>query len=135
MVTYEERFTAELSSGIDLRRFPFDSQRLRMAIESFRDQETDMKFTTRAMTTLRNPSAVLRTGASNTSASGSTRTLRTRTLVPTRIQLRDQVTRKRGYYVWNVFLPLGFITLLAWTVFFISPTTSARARPSPSPRS
>ena len=38
-VVYEERFTAELSSDFDLRRFPFDSQRVRMVVESFRYEE------------------------------------------------------------------------------------------------
>src|SRR2546428_9964771 len=32
-----------------------------------------------------------------------------------------RVQRKAGYYVWTVFLPLMFITLLAWGVFFVPP--------------
>ena len=121
-VTYEERFTAELSSDFDLRRFPFDSQRLRMAIESFRYEETAMKFTTRAMTTLRNPSAFLPDWSIEHVGERFDSDVANPDARPySQYNYEIQVRRKRGYYVWNVFLPLGFITLLAWTVFFISP--------------
>ena len=121
-VVYEERFTAELSSDFDLRRFPFDSQRLRMVVESFRYEETDMKFISRAQTTLRNPAAFLPDWSIENVGERFDTDLANPDAHPyAQYNYEIQVKRKRGYYVWNVFLPLGFITLLAWAVFFIAP--------------
>jgi hypothetical protein len=43
-VVYEERFTAELSSDFDLRRFPFDRQHLHLKLESFRYDDSEVRF-------------------------------------------------------------------------------------------
>ena len=121
-VIYEERFTAELSSDFDLRRFPFDRQQLHLKIESFRYDHSEMKFVTRAMTTLMNPGAFLPDWTIN----GVSEHFRQEDANPdarpySQYVYQIDVTRKRGYYFWNVFLPLAFITMLAWSVFFIAP--------------
>ena len=121
-VVYEERFTAELSSDFDLRRFPFDRQRLHLKIESFRHDDSEMTFVTRAMTVLMNPAAFL----PDWIIDGVSEQFRAETANPdgrpySQYVYQIDVTRRRGYYFWNVFLPLAFITMLAWSVFFITP--------------
>ena len=121
-VVYEERFTAELSSDFDLRRFPFDNQQLRMAIESFRYDDSTVRFTSRAKTTFRNPSAFLPDWSiEDVGEHFDTDVANPDGRAYSQYVFQIRVERKRGFYVWNVFLPLGFITLLAWTVFFIAP--------------
>jgi hypothetical protein len=121
-VVYEERFTAELSSDFDLRRFPFDRQHLHLKIESFRFDDSEVKFVTRAMTILMNPAAFL----PDWIIDGVSEHFRAETANPdarpySQYVYQIEVTRRRGYYFWNVFLPLAFITMLAWSVFFITP--------------
>ena len=91
-----------------------------MAIESFRYEETDMKFTSRAMTELRNPAAFLPDWSIEAVGERFDTDVANPDARPySQYNYEIQVKRKRGYYVWNVFLPLGFITLLTWSVFFI----------------
>ena len=121
-VLYQERFTAELSSDFDLKRFPFDNQELRMAIESFRYDDSTVRFTSRGMTTLRSPSAFLPDWSiQDVGEHFGTDVANPEGRAYSQYVFQIGVQRKRGYYIWNVFLPLGFITLLAWTVFFIAP--------------
>ena len=121
-VVYEERFTAELSSDFDLRRFPFDNQQLQMAIESFRYDDSTVRFTSRAVSRLRSPSAFLPDWSiEDVGEQFDTDVANPDGRAYSQYVFQIRVERKHGYYIWNVFLPLGFITLLAWTVFFIAP--------------
>src|SRR5215204_5937707 len=81
-----------------------------------------MKFISRAQTTLRNPAAFLPDRSiANVGERFDTDLANPDAHPYAQYNYEIQLKRKRGYYVWNVFLPLGFITLLAWTVFFIAP--------------
>ncbi|MCT7948973.1 hypothetical protein NG798_04165 [Ancylothrix sp. C2] len=44
MVSFSEGFNIKLSSDFDFKRFPFDRQKLKIAIESFRYDETEVVF-------------------------------------------------------------------------------------------
>jgi Neurotransmitter-gated ion-channel ligand binding domain len=122
LVTYEERFQANLSTDFHLQRFPFDRQMLLMHIESFRYPSAEVVMVPRTGKALQSPDAFLPDWYILD--------------VSQRIEPDDRnpdkhvysmytfdiyVQRKAGYYVWNVFLPLTFITLLAWGVFFVPP--------------
>jgi len=39
-----------------------------------------------------------------------------------RIDFRISAERSRGYYIWKIILPLCFIVLMAWAVFWIPPS-------------
>lgn len=121
-VTYEERFKSELSTNFDLRRFPFDRQRLILSIESFRFTDADVRLIARNTRELKSPDAFLPDW--DVTAVGQRVDTDDRNPdrhVYSRYTFEIEVVRKRGYYIWNVFLPLTFITLLVWAVFFIAP--------------
>ena len=121
-VTYEERFKGELSTDFELQRFPFDRQMLLLQIESFRFTEKDVKLVVREMRELKSPGAFLPDwDIFAVSQHIDTDNSNPDQLVYSRYTFDIEVVRKRGYYVWNVFLPLLFITLLVWAVFFITP--------------
>ena len=122
VVTYEERFKAKLSTDFDLRRFPLDRQRLFLGIESFRYDQHEVVFVPQQGKDLRSPYAFLPDwhivsvvqGTDNDGSNPDNR-------MYSRYTFEVDVQRQVGYYVWNVFLPIAFITLLAWLVFFVTP--------------
>ena len=120
-VRYEERFKAKLSTDFDLRKFPFDRQRLLLGIESFRYDQRDVVFVLQQGKDLRSPFAFLPDwrivnviqGVDHDASNPDNR-------MYSRYTFEVDVQRQVGYYVWNVFLPVAFITLLAWLVFFVA---------------
>jgi hypothetical protein len=121
MVKYEERFKAEFSTEFDLRRFPFDQQMLLMRIESFTHDASELVLVARDGHQLRNPDAFL----PDWFIADVRQIIDTDDHNPDRRPFSRYtfdifVQRKVGFYIWNVFLPLTFITLLAWSVFFVA---------------
>jgi hypothetical protein len=122
VVTYEERFKAKLSTDFDLRRFPLDSQRLFLGIESFRYDKHDVVFVPQQGKALQSPFAFLPDWHIVKVSQGSDEDpSNPDNKVYSRYTFEVDVQRQVGYYVWNVFLPIAFITLLAWLVFFVTP--------------
>jgi hypothetical protein len=119
-VRYDERFKVDLSTDFDLRRFPFDEQTMVLSIESFSHDRSEVQFTARQPKELRSPDAFL----PDWDITGVDQRLDTDAHDPdqvtyARYNFAIHVHRKRGFYYWNTFLPLAFITLLAWAVFFV----------------
>jgi len=120
LVRYEERFEAQLSTELDLRRFPFDRQTLLMSIESFRYGSDELVLTPRQGHALQSPAAFLPDWyilAARQRADSDRNNPERKEY--SRYHFEIDVQRKVGYYVWNVFLPLAFIVLLPWAVFWI----------------
>lgn len=121
-VKYEERFKAELATDFDLVRFPFDQQMLLVQIESFQYDASQVVLIERTMRELKSPDSFLPDWfIGDVSQQIDTDTNNPDRALFSRYTFDIPVARKRGYYVWNVFMPLGFITFLAWAVFFINP--------------
>jgi len=121
-VTYDERFKAELSTEFYLQHYPFDQQMLLMQVESFNYDNTEIVLVPRANRQLRSPNAFLPDWfVLDVNQRIDTDDENPDRKVYSRYTYDIHVKRKVGYYVWNVFLPLVFITLLAWGVFFVTP--------------
>lgn len=120
LVTYEERFEAQLGTEFDLRKFPFDRQTLLMSVESFRYGSDELILTPRQGHALQSPAAFLPDWyiLAARQRADSDRNNPDRKEY-SRYNFEIDVQRKVGYYVWNVFLPLAFIVLLPWAVFWI----------------
>lgn len=120
LVTYEERFEAQLGHEFDLRKFPFDRQTLVMSVESFRYGSDELTLTPRQGIALQSPAAFLPDWYILTARqrADSDRNNPDRKEY-SRYTFEVDVQRKVGYYVWNMFLPLAFIVLLPWAVFWI----------------
>lgn len=117
-VKYKERFTGEFNLETNLKRFPFDSQKITLILESLDD--------------IRNVNFVIdksRTGRAKDAFLTEWKIGEHRALVKARnfeVEELDypefiyEVTIARYYnpYIWNIFIPLLFIVSVSWTVFW-----------------
>ncbi len=125
LVTYVERFDATLSSGFDLRKFPFDSQTLEFHYQPFASDSRSIQFAPQELPgTGINPAPHTELAAWRVTdlryTAGKTATLGF--APPTgEAVFQIDVKRKSGFYTWKIFLPLIMLTLIPATVFWIDP--------------
>lgn len=121
-VTYLQRFQGRLAAVLALEDFPSDRQNLPIRIVTGNHSPDEVKLVIDKKVT----------GMLDTTVLASWRISSSEPVVDTlRIVLADkafaQVTfyiaaeREVGYYLWTMMLPLTFIVLMAWTVFWIDP--------------
>ncbi len=122
-VRYAERFLASLSSKFELRRFPFDQQRLIVIIHPFLVDAPRMKF--RQDDTSTWTASEFKTFSSL--AQWHLTALHSELLIaPTysgltvpEARFEIDVQRRSSFYLWKVFLPLLLMVFLSWAVFWI----------------
>jgi hypothetical protein len=110
-----------VAADFDLRRFPFDRQRLELAVESFLWPEDDLVIVAEPMATgFANDFSIpewhierVGTRIESSSALRSARPF-------SRIVLEIDVVREWGFYVWKIMLPLVVIVALSWSIFWMS---------------
>jgi len=122
---YVERFGIQLSSRLDLRRFPFDTERLLIVIHPFiadADRvvfklDPDRTWIGRRFATYNSLAQwdfiALTSVSSAVPLSGSV----AGTISEVRIEAG--LVRKTGFYIWKLMLPLFLMVLLSWSVFWI----------------
>ena len=103
--------------------FPFDRQDLHLMLITFEQEDDELTFS------IDNEYTGIR---KTLSAEGwdiileepiiSTEYLEVQDRYLTRIDFRLSAERHTGYYLWKVILPLCFIVLMAWCVFWINPS-------------
>lgn len=118
-VLYKERFTATFNSEMNLKKFPFDSQNLKLVLEAVDDANT-VKFA------LDKP----KTGISAEAFFTGWKIQNDRALIRNKqLEIGESnfyqefiyeidVARSSNYYIWNILLPLLFIVLVSWAVFW-----------------
>jgi hypothetical protein len=110
-----------VAADFDLRRFPFDRQRLELAVESFRWPAGDVVL-------VAEPDA---TGFSHDFSIPEWRIERVGTRLESsraprsasafsRIVLEIDVIREWGFYLWKIMLPLVIIVALSWSIFWMT---------------
>jgi hypothetical protein len=125
-VEYVQRFQGSLRSPFDLRDFPLDRQVLPVTLISidYGPEKVDLRFDT--STHLDGPTriagwvvedegyrvGVLDTVTQDQPGEGENFV---------RFDYEFQVRRELGYYVWRVIVPMTFIVLMSWAVFWIDP--------------
>ena len=124
-VEFVYRFRGVLRSPFELREFPLDAQRLPVSLVSmeYGPEELNLEFDGTApvhagelvISGWRVEREVHRVRSLDTKSTSS---------VSERFARFDyefHVTRELGYYVWRVIVPLTFIVLMSWAVFWIDP--------------
>lgn len=122
-VNYTARYNATVTSTMDLRKFPYDTQVLRIPLESYFYVYDDVQFVQDSGSTGYNPEHYLLEWSVQK--------------VATKIDRHDysmygpffgaysrfmfELTLKRqsDFYLWKIFLPLLLIVASSWTVFWI----------------
>jgi hypothetical protein len=110
-----------VAADFDLQRFPFDRQRLELAVESFRWSAKDLVM-------VADPEATgfaqdfsipewriegVGTRVESSNALRSSEPL-------SRLVLEIDVARRWGFYLWKILLPLVIIVALSWSIFWMT---------------
>ena len=123
LVTYVERFDANLSSDFDLRKFPFDTQDLRFQFHPFISAASEIRFAPQPL-----PSTGISPEQHTELAAWHIQGIRYRTekvaddrdIPPTSgADFKITVTRRSGFYVWKIFVPLLMLTMIPMVAFWI----------------
>jgi hypothetical protein len=123
-VHYSEAFTATLSSNLNLRPFPFDTQELNVVIHPFVSRA-------RTVTLKTNPA---RTGISaqpysplplwslgELSYDTAPHVIMLGGEPFSTLEFRVKIRRHAEFYIWKIFLPLFLMVVISWTVLWIPP--------------
>ena len=119
-VRYTQRVFGNFSARLDLRRFPFDDQRLPIEVASYSlgpdaiDLVMDKDHSGRL-------ESLSLTGWKIVTGGVATLAGRTNSLKFAQLVFHIEVVRKIPFYRWSVLVPLCLIVLMAWCVFFIPP--------------
>ena len=123
MVTYIEKFDADLSNDFELAKFPFDTQELRFEFHPFLSAAPEIRFEPHPL-----PSTGINPEEHTELAAWHIRELRYATekvtaggAIPATNGASFQiiVTRRSGFYVWKIFVPLIMMALIPMVVFWI----------------
>ena len=119
-VDYQERFAALLASNFEMRRFPFDTQKLLVEIESFAWSNDQLEF-------LIEEEVV---GFSDEFHIPEWSIVEVTEHLATKQEIRDRapfsefiaeimVKRDPGFYIMKIMIPLATIVALSWSVFWM----------------
>lgn len=123
LVTYIERFDANLSSDFDLRKFPFDTQDLRFQFHPFLSGASEIRFAAQPL-----PSTGISPEQHTELAAWhiedihykTEKIVEDREIPPTSgADFQIVVKRRSGFYVWKIFVPLLMLTMIPMVVFWI----------------
>jgi gamma-aminobutyric acid receptor subunit beta len=122
-VLYRQRAIGELTTPVDLKGFPFDSQMFSISMSSFRYDSSEVSLILDESRTGR----LGRFSLAGWSIEPSETRITKQNLAPQnrsfdRLDYELVAERHRGYYLWKVFFPLALIVFMAWTVFWIDPS-------------
>jgi hypothetical protein len=123
LVTYIERFDSTLSSNFDLRKFPFDTQKLRLQFHPFISAASEIRFAPRPLpSTGIHPEQHTELAAWHIESIqyATEKIVEDRELPPTSgAEFRIVAKRRSGFYVWKIFLPLVMMTMIPMVAFWI----------------
>jgi neurotransmitter-gated ion-channel len=122
-VRYAERLLVMLSSRFELRRFPFDEQRLMVIIHPFLADGPHIKFklndtSTWTATEFQSYSSLAQWHLISMSSQVLVAPTYAGLTVP-EVRFEIDVKRRSSFYLWKVFLPLLLMVFLSWAVFWI----------------
>jgi hypothetical protein len=123
IVTYRERFEAVYSNDFELRKFPFDTQVLRFEFQPFLSTTSQIRFASQPLAgTGISPEQHTELAAWHIENLKYTADKVTGDpFLPATHEAFFQITatRRSGFYLWKIFLPLIMITLIPVVVFWI----------------
>jgi hypothetical protein len=123
LVTYVERFDANLSNDFDLRKFPFDTQDLRFQFHPFISAPSEIRFAPQPLpSTGISPEQHTELAAWHIEGIryGTEKVADDRDIPPTSgAEFQIRVVRRSGFYVWKIFVPLLMLTMIPMVAFWI----------------
>lgn len=125
-VEFERQMNVRLATELDLRRLPFDTQRLQLELESFQYQAHEVTLTL-AHENLRIANRISlpqwRPGKSTIEVAPRFREIYDETYSCATVTI--EVTRRFQFYIWQMIVPLCILIGMAFAVFFLPPADLA----------
>ncbi|UCF33425.1 MAG: hypothetical protein JSV78_13935 [Phycisphaerales bacterium] len=118
-VNYQQRIYGRFSTPLQLRSLPFDRQVLPIRIAACYRPE-DVQLASAPFTGLYPRAELPGWAIQSLDTHISTESVDGLGTFPV-LESTFTVQRRLGFHVWRTFLPLAFITFMAWTVFWIDP--------------
>jgi gamma-aminobutyric acid receptor subunit beta len=123
-VRYVQRFYGTYSVPLDLRRFPFDSQKLPITLVArFRPEDLRLVVDEQLFAVADQLSSPNWSIGSPIAATGEYRVQPGRSIA--QLQILFPAKRRSGYYVWKLIVPMSFVVFMSWAVFWLSPQNLA----------
>lgn len=119
-IEYKEKFSAELEAHYDLKKFPFDRQKLEIEIESFAWHDEVLLFQMNEE----------KIGFSNDFEIAEWHIEKVESKIESVKGIQDRasfseflmeivVVRQYEYYLWKIIIPLIFLVIISWSVFLM----------------
>ena len=123
IVTYRQRFYGNLATTLDLKRFPFDEQNIKIELISFSYSPEEIHFIEAEELNGISPEISL----VNWSIKGLSTHSHAHYLQPeqqdyARFDYQIQVKRHSSFYAWRVLFPVALIVFMSDLVFWLEPT-------------
>ena len=118
-VTYRQRYFGELSLRMDIREFPMD--RHRISIEFVSASPGEVEFVRREDRILQKDELTV-VDWSIGSAELVLGTVDIGYTMSPGFSFEFEATRRNGYYLWRVIIPLALIAFMSFAVFWVDPT-------------
>jgi hypothetical protein len=121
-VEYERHLTAQIATEMDLRKLPFDTQALKIELESFQYLASAMELTLPAEN-LRIAARISLPQWQPGRLSGEVQPIYRQVYDETysRATVTLEVKRHTQFYIWQMMVPLGIVLGMAFAVFFLPP--------------
>jgi hypothetical protein len=125
-VEYKQKLNVTLENRFDLRKFPFDRQKLRVELESFDWPATQVQLTRRADRVAFSERFEIPEWQAVAVGSDirEMEEARDRTEF-SELVVTLEVDRESGFYVWKILVPLVLLVGISWSVFWMSGETLA----------
>lgn len=123
VVRYAQRYQGELTTPLDLREFPFDSQYLRLELVAAGYSPEEIEFVPDPEIGGRSEKLTIADWSVYEKGEVFVEPLylaAQKRFIP-RILYRLEVVRNRGFFVIKVLVPLSLIVFMSWAVFWINP--------------
>jgi hypothetical protein len=128
--THSINLSVPLATNYDLRRFPLDRQTLELQVESYLWDRDQLQFIhDETISGFSDGISIPEWNIEAVNGHVNEVTVMRRDTPFSRYILEIEISRKPGFYVWKVFLPLIVIVALSWSVFWMTDERfSARSR-------
>ncbi|MEA5510693.1 flagellar biosynthesis protein FlgM [Crocosphaera sp. UHCC 0190] len=123
IVTYRQRFYGELATTLDLKRFPFDEQLIKIELISFSYSPEEINFLgADALNGINNEISLVNWSVQDISTHIHSHYIQPEQRNYAQFDYQIKVKRYSSFYAWRVLLPVALIVFMSDLVFWLEPS-------------
>ncbi|MGK7962145.1 flagellar biosynthesis protein FlgM [Crocosphaera sp.] len=123
IVTYRQRFYGQLATSLDLKRFPFDEQLIKIELISFSYSPEEIHFIeAEELNGISDEISLVNWSFQGLSTHSHAHYLQPEQQDYARFDYQIQVKRHSSFYAWRVLFPVALIVFMSDLVFWLEPT-------------